>query len=83
MPLLFKMTTPQQSSWCVLQWVKKESATAVQRAFHSQCWWTWHVQPLVISPLAGTYDIHISSQVGTRSAYFIFHVSTYITFLIW
>jgi hypothetical protein len=42
----------------------------------------WHVQPLVISPLAGTYDIHIRLQVGTRNAYFIYHVNAYITFLI-
>jgi hypothetical protein len=36
MPLVLRMATPQQRSWCVLQLVKKESVTAVQRAFRTQ-----------------------------------------------
>jgi hypothetical protein len=36
MPLVLKMATPQQRSWCVLQLAKKESVTAVQRAFRTQ-----------------------------------------------
>jgi hypothetical protein len=41
MPLVLKMATPQQRSWCVLQLAKKESVTAVQRAFRSQ----FHTEP--------------------------------------
>jgi hypothetical protein len=40
MPLVMKMATPQQS-WCVLQLAKKESVTAVQRAFRTQ----FHKEP--------------------------------------
>jgi hypothetical protein len=36
MPLVLKMASPQQRSWCVLQLAKKESVTAVQRAFRTQ-----------------------------------------------
>jgi len=36
MPLVLKMGTSQQRSWRVLQLVKKESVTAVQRAFRTQ-----------------------------------------------
>jgi hypothetical protein len=36
MPLVLKMVTPQQRSSCVLQLAKKESVTAVQRAFRTQ-----------------------------------------------
>jgi hypothetical protein len=36
MPLVLKMATPQQRSWCVLQLTKKKSVTAVQRAFRTQ-----------------------------------------------
>jgi hypothetical protein len=36
MPLVLKMGTPQQRSWCVLQLAKKESVTAVQRVFRTQ-----------------------------------------------
>jgi hypothetical protein len=41
MPLFFKMATPQQSSWHVLQLAKKESVTAVQRAFRTK----FHMEP--------------------------------------
>jgi hypothetical protein len=41
MPLVLKMATPQQRSWCVLQLAKKESLTAVQRAFRTQ----FHMKP--------------------------------------
>jgi hypothetical protein len=41
MPLVLKMATPQQRSWCVLQLAKKESVTAVQRAFRTQ----FHTEP--------------------------------------
>jgi hypothetical protein len=41
MPLVLKMATPQQRSWCVLQLAKKESQTAVQRAFRTQNF-TWN-----------------------------------------
>jgi hypothetical protein len=40
-PLVLKMATPQRRSWCVLQLVKKESATAVQRAFRTH----FHMEP--------------------------------------
>jgi hypothetical protein len=36
MPLVLKMATPEQRSWCVLQLAKKESVTAVQPAFRKQ-----------------------------------------------
>jgi len=36
MPLLLKMTTPQHRSSCVMHFDKKESVTAVQRAFRTQ-----------------------------------------------
>jgi hypothetical protein len=36
MPLVLKMATLQQRSWYVLQLAKKESVTAVQRAFRTQ-----------------------------------------------
>jgi transposase len=36
MPLGLKMATPQQRGQCVLQLAKKESVTAVQRAFRTQ-----------------------------------------------
>jgi transposase len=42
MPLVLKMATPQQRSWCVLQLAKKEYVTAVQRAFRTQ----FHMEPL-------------------------------------
>jgi hypothetical protein len=41
MPLVLKMGTPQQRSWCVLQLAKKESVTAVKRAFRTQ----FHLEP--------------------------------------
>jgi hypothetical protein len=41
MPLVLKMATPQQRSWCVLQVAKIESVTAVQRAFRTQ----FHMEP--------------------------------------
>jgi hypothetical protein len=41
MPLVLKMATQQQRSWCVLQLVKKESVTAVQHAFRTQI----HTEP--------------------------------------
>jgi hypothetical protein len=41
MPLVLKMATPQQRSWCVLQLAKKESVTAVQRAYRTQ----FHMEP--------------------------------------
>jgi hypothetical protein len=41
MLLVLKMATPQQRSWCVLQLAKKESVTAVQRAFRAQ----FHMEP--------------------------------------
>jgi hypothetical protein len=41
MPLVLKMATPKQRSWCVLQLAKKESVTAVQRAFRTQ----FHMEP--------------------------------------
>jgi hypothetical protein len=44
MPLFFKMATPQQRCWCVLQSAKKESVTAVQRAFRTQYTWNQQVE---------------------------------------
>jgi hypothetical protein len=41
MPLVLKMATPQQRSWCVMQLAKKESVTAVQRAFRTK----FHMEP--------------------------------------
>jgi hypothetical protein len=41
MPLVLKMATPQQRSWCVLHEAKKEPVTAVQRAFRIQ----FHMEP--------------------------------------
>jgi hypothetical protein len=41
MPLILKMATPQQRSWCVLLLANKESVTAVQRAFRTQ----FHMKP--------------------------------------
>jgi hypothetical protein len=41
MPLVLKMATPQQRSWCVLQLAKKQSETAVQCAFRTQ----FHMEP--------------------------------------
>jgi hypothetical protein len=41
MPLVLKMATPQHGSWCVLQLAKKESVTAMQRAFRVQ----FHMEP--------------------------------------
>jgi hypothetical protein len=41
MPLVLKMATPQQRSWCVLQLAKKVSVTAVKRAFRTQ----FHIEP--------------------------------------
>jgi hypothetical protein len=41
MPLVLKMATPQQKSWCVSQLAKKESVTAMQRAFCTK----FHMKP--------------------------------------
>jgi hypothetical protein len=43
MPLILKMATPQQMSWCVLQLVKKESVTTVQHAFYHKISLGWMV----------------------------------------
>jgi hypothetical protein len=41
MPLLLKMVTTQQMSWCILQLAKKGPVTAVQHAFRRQ----FHMEP--------------------------------------
>jgi hypothetical protein len=41
MSLVLKMATPQQRRWCVLQFAKKESVTAVQCTFRTQ----FHTEP--------------------------------------